>query len=334
MMIAAFAALLISGNAQAEIVLQADMIESQRRTIRYDFGVLDRLVPLDDADSAAAAAKMGLAGKLTADSLREWLEARVKYIVPQEWNYQTQVKVGEFQNYPNRGLMPTIEEGKKSEQSGKAVIVMSNLGGALYLYGKENYRLLTVEIDRRHREKIKSPRIGLIQVGEGLFSDKMRIEPESDTEANALLRLAVYFHESRHSDGNGTSILFAHAVCPTGHAYAGSNACDRNRNGPYTVGAHMTKVLLNQCTNCTTAAKEALRLRVVDSFSRVIQTTNVPATLASKAMLEANVVLCDTKKILNQPEPAECAEYRRKLELTKKGVEVPTIDLDASPESI
>ena len=342
MLIAALATVLLSGSAKA-VVLHSELPEDQRRSVQYDLATLDKLAPLADEDTAAAAAKMGISGTVTSASLREWLEARMTYVVPQDWDYQKALKVKkQGQAYPNPGIFPTIEQGGKTASDGDGevkpgtpTVVMANFGTALYFAGKQMGSLLSVQIDSRHRDDILSARIGIIKVGQGLFDKIMRADKDTaDTETNSLLRLSVFFHESRHSDGNGTSLGFLHALCPEGHRLAGYNACDRNRNGPYTVGALMTKLLLKQCANCSTPGKEMLRASVLDSFGRVIQKSLVKPDALTLAMLEAKVTLCDVSKVINKPEGADCPENRRLLEAAKKGTEVETVDLDAAPEMI
>ena len=121
------------------------------------------------------------------------------------------------------------------------------------------------------RVPITSPRTGIIQIGDGLFHDGFfREELPKDSVVRKVFRIQTFFHEARHSDGTGKSIGFLHALCPPGHAYAGVNACDRNSNGPYTVGALMIEQLEKACPNCSTLEKETLQMLKLDGRSRII----------------------------------------------------------------
>ena len=278
--------LLAASGAQA-IELHPELPSDQVESLRYDLATLDHLAPLDDADSKAAAQVMGISGKLNPKVLREWIEARVHFIVPQDWNFRRHFHMGEkFVTYPNANVMPVIEESTQQAADGageatKGVVttVMSNIGGEIYLDAKQDGRVMTIDIDPAHREPVLSPRIGIIKIGQALFSDSFRIDPETaNTPANSIYRLATLFHEAHHGDGNGASLGFFHAVCPDEPRfgkYAGYTACDRSRNGPYAVGAAMLKVMIKQCKECSEGAKEILGAKLTDMRTRVLETTTI-----------------------------------------------------------
>jgi hypothetical protein len=142
----------------------------------------------------------------------------------------------------------------------------------MYLGGKMQNAVFALKIPGQGEVAITSPRAGIFQVGAGLFQPLLKKSGGTSIDglANSLSRLSVYFHEARHSDGNGSSLLFAHAVCPEGSAYSGYNACDKNLNGPYTIGAEFTGATLHNCVSCSESEKEALRNRQADAFSRVV----------------------------------------------------------------
>lgn len=332
--------------ASADVILHPDLEEEHRRAIQYDLAVLDRLAPKDDDDTSAAAAKMGITGKVDATSLREWLETRLRYVVPQSWEFKSRITTTlDSQPYPNPGVFPVLEtatkqatDGPGEAKPGEVTIVMMNLGTSLYFSGKKLAKLITLEIDPRHRERILSPRLGLIKVGQGLFSKRFRADTATaNTPGNALMRLGTFFHESRHSDGNGLSLGFIHAVCPDDPSYgpyAGMHACDRNRNGPYTVGKAVMKVMLKQCDSCSEPAKEAIRAKILDSASRVIQMTRIPPNELSVATLKAKVLLCDIAPTLKRAEDPDCPDARRRFAEALLGSSVATTDIDPAPESI
>jgi hypothetical protein len=131
--------------------------------------------------------------------------------------------------------------------------------------------------------KITSPRVGIVKVGEGLFGITPYIENPASI-ANAWFRIATLFHEAHHSDGNGKSLGFSHAVCPEGHKYFNYNACDRETNGPYAVGAILLKQARATCmaqyaanpnSGCNPKEAEVIANLMVDSVSRILPGTTM-----------------------------------------------------------
>jgi hypothetical protein len=203
--------------------------------------------------------------------------------------------------YPQPGELPDLELPSESEEEAadpetpadpdtqerlkkrKVQTVMSNVGAAIYLSGKSSNLPLLLRVPGVGRIPVTSPRVGVIQVGSGLFpelssgsssgsddSSGFGLAPSS--QARRASRLGTLFHEARHSDGNGKSLGFAHAICPVGHDYEGFNACDRNVNGPYLVGAMLTYHLRNNCSGCSSREQEVLALETLDGLSRIIPT--------------------------------------------------------------
>ena len=165
--------------------------------------------------------------------------------------------------------------------SEKAMTVMSNIGSALYMGGKNKRQIFNMKISRglmRSAEKVSviSPRAGIIQIGEGLFAPELTINKDApDAMINSIFRLSTFFHEARHSDGNGTSLAFSHAICPKGHAYEDEAACDESLNGSYTVGAVMLMEMAQGCgENCSEREKEILKVLILDDASRILKITH------------------------------------------------------------
>jgi hypothetical protein len=218
--------------------------------------------------------------ELSANSANKWLSDRIEYITESVDNNQLNkiLKVSSRPYpYSNPGILPIIEESDV-EPSGEGVTVMSNLGAGIYNWGKTVGRLVSMEMNTenegRHFVSLTSPRSGIITVGEGLFMDRIQINPEvPKAESNSLNRLSVFFHEARHSDGNSKSLAFSHAVCPEGHDFQGYHACDRNLNGPYKVGSIFTKNFVSSCVECTDVEREVLMARYLDSENRIIHIT-------------------------------------------------------------
>jgi hypothetical protein len=108
-------------------------------------------------------------------------------------------------------------------------------------------------------------------VGSGLFTANSIPNVPLNGFANSLVRLSTYFHESRHSDGNGTTTAFPHAECPSG-TFAGEDACDMNLNGPYAIQAILLKYFYNACEarGCTAIELKGLETKFDDFASRLI----------------------------------------------------------------
>jgi hypothetical protein len=200
-------------------------------------------------------------------TLLSWLTNRVKYIVGENYNYQERAYIHKVLNYKPEIFTDMI---KKTD----FVTVMSNLGSGLYLWGKQNSFLIGIEVAGKEF-LIKSPRAGIIQIGEGLFTVYKAYNSDIDSVANSFLRLSVFFHEARHSDGNGENAAFGHKICPEWHDYYGYYACDKNLNGPYTIGAIMLKNAQKSCTECTNSEVQTLKLFQADSEYRILPDSKI-----------------------------------------------------------
>ena len=88
--------------------------------------------------------------------------------------------------------------------------------------------------------------------------------------SRSLVRLAIMLHEAVHSSGNHAHHSFSmlHVACPSGHASAGSLACDRFTNGPYAVQAAFLGWSISQCRSCSEAGKNAMRLALSTAQGR------------------------------------------------------------------
>lgn len=251
-------------SAQA-IQLQSDLILLEKMQLWETHSKLMRTMHLE---------------RVTGPELRSWLEERVQLVVAENLD----VKEATFRSpraydYESPTLFPDPDSVAGASEQRNVSVVMANVGTLVYWQGKRKGALLGMEIPAFGKVEIPSPRIGIIRIGKGLFFPlthgsvfsfgKGFLDPR--TEANSLSRLSTLFHEARHSDGNGRSLGFFHTICPKGHSYAGYSACDRNLNGPYTVGAQILATFAKNCKTCSTEEREALRLSALDSFDRVIQ---------------------------------------------------------------
>jgi hypothetical protein len=280
------------GRAQSLGPIQAESAvpKDQMALLRQDFewlGTLQTQTPTGEfrevleLDSASPA------------DLSAWLSARVRYVVAENFKPsllnirpyifkkfafpKTEMPDLEFppdaQDIPlidpNQLPEGTPETAEEPQKQGK--VVMANLGSALYLGGKMADMLLGVKLRGIGRVPVTSPRAGIIQIGEGLFDDGLFGEEiAKDSPIRRTFRMSTFFHEARHSDGNGKSLGFMHALCPRGHDYENTNACDRSVNGPYTVGALMDEHIAKACTDCSEVERETIRLFGLESRSRII----------------------------------------------------------------
>lgn len=197
-----------------------------------------------------------------------WLYNRVKYIIGEDYHiwHRRNALTRRWHKFPNTPLPPFMT---KSLESFYGVVIMSNTGAELYLRGKRDKILRGIKLDRKD-VYATSPRVGILQVGAGLFRESFQINTELNSEANKIKRLATLFHEARHSDGHSEHIGFHHDKCPSGHPLSGLNACETSANGAYTTEAVATKTLLLNCHSCSQEDTTKLQAAVADAYSRVI----------------------------------------------------------------
>jgi hypothetical protein len=277
------AGLAISAFAKADTIgnikLQGSLPANQAATLKADRVAFTSFkIPETNTDLKTL---LGTSSNSAAD-LDAWLEARVQVIVGQSYDISSaadRIDLEASFDYPNPGLYPTFENAPSTSKDDKTVtptttpahILMSNFGVSTYYTGKASGRLLGLVIDGVGTLPVHSPLVGAIQIGDALFDPAYFVDKANpDAAANSILRLGTFFHEAHHSDGNGKSMGFFHAICPPGHTLAGLGACDRTTNGAYTVGAQIMKALTESCTQCTRGQIEALRLQYTDSFGRVL----------------------------------------------------------------
>lgn len=226
---------------------------------------------------------------LDAREMLEWLEERVHYIVDQKtfktsrWYLGKQLfVVGTDINYPfnqKAALSGTELLSQIEEENENAVTVMSNVGAAVYIQGKNERKLYQMKIPtalfKTENVLVDSPRAGVIQIGPGLFESRFNINNANpDSVANSIHRLSVLFHEARHSDGHAESLGFVHVRCPKGHDYEGLYACDAYQNGAYAISAQVTEKMLNACNDqCSTREEEILKLVILDAKNRIMGKT-------------------------------------------------------------
>lgn len=343
------------GDARVEkgITFGTDVPKEQVDTMVKDLNFLETFNPSKPSDSLSAELKrvMKIDGdNLTSAVLNQWLRDRAHYVVSEKFNLEKNLKVlKESQLYPNSNDEPEIKLPTKNPGEGdsKVKTIMSNIGSAVYFAGKSSSVRLGVEIEGvSDAVDVRSPRVGIFQVGEGLFSPPKKLENFSqDSTILTISRLTTFFHEARHSDGHGKSLGFFHVACPKGHDYEGYAACDANENGPYTVGAVTTQIFLESCKangiNCSPEEQTVIEALVKDSENRVIR-----KKIQSDGLEKIKVLVDSLKLLLDMcakmsVELKTCkdreklqAEYNRYQEVLSQGGAVPVGDWDDEPESL
>ena len=223
---------------------------------------------------------------LSPDTLHKWLEDRVTYVVDQGFDMNSHGSlIGNNVTYPDPAVVPDaiIALRATSPQNSiglnddsKIQTIMLNIGGGLYFGGKQAQKIVEMNLDGVGRVDFSSPRVGLLQIGEGMFPDLAGKRVQ-----NILLdifRAGILFHEARHSDGHGLTLGFFHAICPSGD-YKGMPACDAATNGPYTIGSEMMKQLRANCgSNCTALTLNVLQTLYFDQASRQLYSYDLPNT--------------------------------------------------------
>ncbi len=279
--------LLFAVTAQSNAIeMDSGVPGLQAESLRKDQKYLDRLFFDKNETHAKTKGVLGFSGAVNAESLQAWLNERVALVISESMDLEKSILVAPGKaRYPEPKVLPKPDRSnvKPKPSSGgqggsEPVLVMSNTGAALYMLAKQNQVLLALKQTNGKPFPLVSPREGVIQIGKGLFLEKFRVNPETqDHPANSLSRLSTLFHEARHSDGHGATLGFPHAICPEDHSYAGHPACDKNLNGPYTIGAQVLGSLVEACADCSTKEKTILKAIEADSRSRVLKVFKDPS---------------------------------------------------------
>lgn len=206
--------------------------------------------------------------EINGPTLFNWIYNRVKYIVGQDYRVRGRNYISQRGYKFPRTPLPGSSSLQNTDAFG-GVVVMSNIGAGLYLSGKKSWTLKGIKINRQ-KVFAKSPRVGILQIGEGLFLNRLLINNEIDSEANKIKRLGTLFHEARHSDGHSEHIGFNHHTCPEGHTLYGFSACEKYGNGSYQLEAIAMKNLLLNCKTCSILDETKLEASIADAHDRVL----------------------------------------------------------------
>ncbi len=319
------------GGINFQSSVPADQVTSLKNDLRYLF-----TTPVTESDAEFLATTGLSAG--TGDHLHNWIYNRVRYIVGESYDLQRNFRARPklFFKYPKSPL----PDGMSGNSINVVQIVMSNLGGAVYLTGKKADVLLGLDMDG-DLVSVKSARTGILQVGSGLFYDGFWInKTDVNAPSNSVSRLGTLFHEARHSDGNGKSTGFLHDICPAGHQYEGHAACEVSGNGSYTVGALSERHMVKNCSSCTTEEKTILVARIADSFNRVFDRTKAQARASLLAELASAKQLLEMYQTGTWPRSmraqvdAEIRTLRAKVTALEAQLANLTITPDVRPASL
>lgn len=192
---------------------------------------------------------------LSGATLSNWFFERVKLMLGESFDW-------EANSYQSSAITETDEP-----RTNATVTVMFNLGSHLFLKSVSTGHYYSVATSSGYYTAT-TPRIGIVQIGSGMFTDNQVTSSARESQVNRFLRLAVMFHEARHSDGNGADAGFPHAQCTSG-SYAGKYACEGYANGPYAIQAYSAAVFALSCTQCTQTEYQTLVAFVGDYASRL-----------------------------------------------------------------
>lgn len=231
---------------------------------------------------------MDLKGPVRNDTLLDWLHERVRHVITPDFKLTVENSelIERNHSFQNQDIGPAKAFFNRAQVAETTMISrMSNFGVAMYMIWKKQRNLWKFHIEGFSEDLVvDTPRIGIVEIGPGMFRPEDRAKALSFTER--VLRLKTLFHEARHSDGNGATLAFQHDFCPRNHPYEGEPACDYNLNGPYAVSAAVLKSVAGGCFQCTRAEKEELLLAAADSQSRVIEQV-VTLTESDRKALDA-----------------------------------------------
>jgi hypothetical protein len=288
----------VSNKLQYQSEVGGDRSEALNEAISSLYAVnLDQ-----NSNNAAALTAMMKISDAKPSTLQDWLEVRAHYIVndnfepgqhtrttnqPIQYPFPNDIPDVIAVDLPPKGALPpqqpvlhVLETSDDQSTDQSSSLMMLNTGTQLYFYGKQAKVPLFLDLSGIGNVAVTSPRIGLVEIGPGLFSFFQNYNVQNILKD--IFRVSILFHEARHSDGHGKSLGFMHAKCPAELAeYAGMNVCDGATNGAYTIGALLLKNMAISCGDaCTAKTKNVLRAVFYDTASRVLNRYQLPNTSA------------------------------------------------------
>lgn len=254
--------------ALVKLVYTSSVPSEQKDRLNKDLDILSGLSLTDSSGELTAIYKLPA---LTNATLQKWLADRAHYIIasedPLDDGTLHQVKAVAYP-FPNE--KPEMGDGTNEEDEEN--IVMSNMGGLMYLLGKQSNAQIAFDMVGVGPVPVLSPRVGIFRIGAGLFQPMAEDLPADSINGfvDSIFRLGTLFHEARHGDGHGKTMLFVHAVCPAGHDYDGVHACDTPANGAYRTGALFVRAVREGCALCSAGENDSLDVLVADLESRIM----------------------------------------------------------------
>ncbi len=253
--------------------------QSQGLNVRFDSSVsaehqeiikgdFDALKNTNLTGGTAEYAKLLGVRDFSGASLSYWLGERLKVVVGENYDEDSLIHRVGNQTYSPSLMVNSNTLSADRDALSQIQTVMFNIGSYYYLKGKGNGDLYSMSAGGIENP-VYSPRVGIVQIGEGLF-DAIRIKSiDEEDDANRDTRGTVYIHESTHTDGNGDDAAMPHEKCVSG-TYAGRNSCDKYYNGPYGNEAVVMYLQIQNCSLCTNATRSAMQAYMIDSQSRVL----------------------------------------------------------------
>lgn len=273
-----------------KLVFGSSIQKERKEALNESISILYTLPMAPQNLSAVGLTKVLRLKELTPTHLQQWLERRVRFVVNSDFKIDSHlVVVQESYDFPYADQIPDVlrqseglTQGAAKEDSDSGVM-MSNLSSAIYFFGKSNKVLVGVDLDLGMPVPVTSPRVGVLQIGPALFQNFAGDGKKTQNVLNDIVHTGTLFHEARHSDGHGVTLGFFHATCPKESDYAGLPACDLALNGPYAVGALMTKALVDSCEKCTPQTQRVLNMIFLDYASRLLAPQKAPPHLSPGA---------------------------------------------------
>lgn len=243
-----------------QIRFDSSVSSDDQESIQVDMELVGRLYGL--AENSEDARKLGVAD-FSSNSVSSWLSERAKIIVGESFDEAAHVSLPR-----DTTTSRPVAFSDRSWSPFSATTVMVNLGAAIYLSARDKNQLASVDVAGQSLT-VRSPRVGILAMGSGLFGALTIPGVPKLSIGNVLLRVATYFHESRHTDGNGENTGFRHVECSGGGELGGLFACDGHSNGAYAIEAILLTKFYQACTSCSSTEWEGLRVSIADNASRV-----------------------------------------------------------------
>lgn len=271
------------------IVFANDVPSLQQSALLADLKVIETWDGLLSENQKAKIQSLFEVPTVSGSELSYWFQSRIKYIVgANSANYTIGLVYGPDQRV---GLQELATEESEEEAKFTGGV---NVGSALYLTALEekasrpNLSYIVMLVNDQW-VPVLSPRVGIMGIGQALFNTSFPVNPVNQRAvSNSIKRLAVLYHEARHSDGNSGSgsTGFPHVVCPNSRLipseFIGVPACDDMSNGAYSVGAAIIDPLIASCERtrrCNDVEVSVLNAIRADYLSRVVREESLVKTL-------------------------------------------------------